>query len=143
MKKINDIGFSLQTIKTEQFAIIEENYSQKKEIKLNSELTFKLNKEDKRIGVFLTFSFTQGKKTFIKIQTSCHFLILPEHWELLLKDNKVIIPKNFISHITIISIGNTRGILHAKSEGTGFNKFILPQLDVTQLVKEDIEFIVD
>lgn len=64
MKKENtQVGFALKGIKTEQFAIFEENYSPKKETSLGTELQFKLDQNNKQIAVFLGFEFLQGKKS--------------------------------------------------------------------------------
>ena len=134
------IGFALAAIKTEQFALFEEKYSSKKELNITTSLEFKINEEQKLIGVFATFTFEQSKKTFIKIQVSCHFNIEPNTWTSFLKDNNVVFPKNFICHLTMLTIGTSRGILHAKTEGTEFNKFILPTINVNQLVDKDAEF---
>jgi hypothetical protein len=43
----------------------------------------------------------------------------------------------------MLTIGTSRGILHAKTEGTEFNKFILPTINVNQLVEKDAEFIIN
>lgn len=137
------IGFALVAIKTEQFALFEEKYSSKKELNITTSLEFKINEEQKLIGVFATFTFEQSKKTFIKIQVSCHFNIEPNTWTSFLKDNNVVFPKNFICHLTMLTIGTSRGILHAKTEGTEFNKFILPTINVNQLVEKDAEFIIN
>ena len=134
------IGFALVAIKTEQFALFEEKYSSKKELNITTSLEFKINEEQKLIGVFATFTFEQSKKTFIKIQVSCHFNIEPNTWTSFLKDNNVVFPKNFICHLTMLTIGTSRGILHAKTEGTEFNKFILPTINVNKLVDKDAEF---
>lgn len=134
------IGFALTAIKTEQFALFEENYSSKKEVNITTSLEFKINEEQKRIGVFATFSFEQAKKTFIKIQISCHFAIDPNAWKDFLKEDLIIFPKNFMAHLTMLTIGTSRGVLHAKTEGNEFNKFILPTINVNQLVDKDAEF---
>ena len=76
-KENNSLGFALQGIKTEQFAIFEENYSPKKDIGLGTGLQFKIDSLNKQIGSFLSFEFIQSKKVFLKIQVSCHFKIEP------------------------------------------------------------------
>ncbi len=137
---MESIGFALAAIKTEQFALFEGNHSPKKEANITTSLEFKINTDQKLIGVFATFTFEQAKKVFIKIQVSCHFNIEPDTWTSFLKDSNVIVPKNFISHLTILTIGTSRGILHAKTEGTEFNQFILPTINVNQLVDADAVF---
>ena len=134
------IGFALAAIKTEQFAVFAENYSSKKESNVTTSLEFKINEAEKRIGVFATFTFDNAKKTFIKIQVSCHFSVDPESWNDFKKDNLVIFPKNFIGHLTMLTIGTSRGVLHGKTEGTEFNKFLIPTINVNDLVNKDAEF---
>ena len=63
MKKENtQVGFALKGIKTEQFAIFEENYAPKKETGLGTELQFKLNQTNKQIAVFLDSNLCKEKK---------------------------------------------------------------------------------
>jgi hypothetical protein len=133
------VGFALLGLKTEQFATFEENFSQKKTTNLTTGLEFIISKE-KQIAVFIAITFEQTKKAFLKIQISCHFGIAPESWDKFCLGSKIVFPKDFMAHITMLTIGSARGVLHAKTEGTIFNKFLLPTIDVTALIKEDAEF---
>ena len=141
MKKENtQVGFALKGIKTEQFAIFEENYAPKKETGLGTELQFKLDQINKQIGVFLGFEFMQGKKVFIKIQVSCHFKIEESSWSSFIQENKLVVPKGFLAHLAMITTGTSRGVLFAKTEGTQFSKFIVPTLNVAEMIQEDATF---
>jgi hypothetical protein len=134
------IGFSLQSIKTEQFAIFEENYSPKKEIDLGTGLQFKIDNQNKHIGVYLQFEFIQVKKVFLKIQVSCHFKIEENAWNDFVQKNKLLVPKGFLSHLAMIATGTARGVLFAKTEGTPFSKYIIPTINVAEMIKEDASF---
>lgn len=136
----NSIGFALIGIKAEQFASFEENYKENKITNIVTAIEFKINKAKEQVGVNATFTFEQSKKTFLKIQVSCHFLIEPEAWKSFLFEDKIIFPQSFIGHLTMLTIGTTRGILHCKTEGSEFNKFILPAINVEDLVNKDAEF---
>lgn len=143
MKKENiQVGFELLGIKTEQFAIFEENYNIKKETNLNTELQFKLDQTNKQIGVFLGFEFVQAKKVFIKILVSCHFKIREESWNSFIKENdsKLIVPKGFLAHLAMITTGTSRGVLFAKTEGSQFSKFIIPTININAMITEDASF---
>ncbi len=139
-KQNTQVVFVLQGIKTEQFAFFEENYAPKKETGLGTELQFKLDKTNKQIAVFLGFEFFQSKKVVLKIQVSCHFRIEESSWTSLIQKNKLIVPKSFLAHLAIMSTDTTRGILFAKTESTVFSKFIIPPLNVTEMIKEDALF---
>jgi hypothetical protein len=136
------IGFAIQGIKTEQFALLEANYNLKKEPDLVTELQFKLDQTNKQIGVYIGFEFIQTKKVFMKIVVSCHFKIQEESWNtnLIKKGNKQIVPKILLAHLAMITVGTSRGILFAKTEGTEFAKFIIPTINVAEMIPEDTTF---
>ncbi|RYM33309.1 hypothetical protein ERX46_10215 [Brumimicrobium glaciale] len=136
------VDFALQGIKTEQFAIFEDNYMSKKESSLGTELKLKLDQKSKQLGVFIGFEFTQGKKVFLKIEVSCHFKIAEKSWNYFIQkqDDSLIIPKDFLAHLVMMTIGTTRGVLFTKTESTVFSTFIVPAINVTDMIKEDASF---
>lgn len=134
------VGFILIGLKTEQFAIFEDNYSSKDDVELKTELEFKINEKTKTIGVFTTFIFEQKKQAFLKLQISCQFKINEDSFDSFCKESEITVPKELLIHITMITVSSARGVLHAKTEGTEFNKFLLPTMDVTKMVKEDVSF---
>lgn len=135
------IGFKIVGLRTEQFATLEENFVEKKKSEVITDLEFRANKESHQIGVFSTFTFKIAKKPFIILQISCHFMITEESWSSCIDGTMATFPKEFMTHLTMIAIGSARGILHSKTEGTSFNRFLLPTINVTELVKEDVIFI--
>jgi hypothetical protein len=134
------VGFDLQGIKTEQFAIFEDNYTPKKVIGLNTSLQFKVDSQNKQMGVFLGFEYIQGKKIFLKIIVSCHFKIEKNDWNSFIQDDKLIVPKGFLAHLAMITIGTTRGVLFAKTESTPFSKYIVPTINVEEMIEKDAIF---
>lgn len=137
---MNEIGFALRGIKTEQFAVLEEHFSPKKEVELSTNFHFKLNAEEHQVGVYTTFQYEQGKKVFIKLEVSCHFEIEEETFKGFKNANQICIPVGFMRHLSVITIGTARGILHSKTENTLFNSFLIPTINVTEALKEDIVF---
>lgn len=137
---MNEIGFALAGIKTEQFAVFEEIFVGNKKVELTTNFNFKMNDDEKRIGVYATFQFEQGKKAFIKLVVSCHFDIHEDALQEFTKNKEITLPLLFMRHLCVITIGTARGILHCKTEGSMLNVFILPTIDVTQLLKEDVVF---
>lgn len=140
--KNQSIGFTLKKVTTEQFAIIEEGFNEKGKIRLNTSLRFAADDEKKLIAVFTSFIFDADKKPFLIIEAGCHFSIQNPAWIEMFKPeiNTLIVPKGFLTHLTMLTIGTSRGILHAKTEGTCFNKYVLPTINVTLLIKEDASF---
>lgn len=142
MEKKIKIGFLLNKITTEQFAIIESFYKDNEEVQYNFGLHFGFDKEARIIAVFFKFNFQQDGNPFLIIEVGGHFLIETETWSSFYNiDTEIItIPKGFIQHLSVITVGTSRGILHAKTENTIFNKFILPAVNLTEIIKEDVTF---
>lgn len=84
--------------------------------------------------------FEQKEKPFLLIEIANHYKIEESAWnELQSSNNKLVIPKGFASHLVMLTIGTLRGTLHCKTENTEFNKFILPTINIAELIKSDVE----
>lgn len=137
------VGFALIGIETDQFATFEENHKREAKTELGTGLEFQFDEEDKVITVLFAVSFRQKKKTFLKLQVACYFIISDESFDIFSDDSEITLSKGFLTHITMITVGTVRGVLHAKTESTIFNEYLLPTIDVTKMVTEDINFSLD
>lgn len=137
-----NISFSLQKVTTEQFAILEEGFEDKGNIRVGISLRFAADDTKNMIAVFAAFNFESEQKPFIIIEAGCHFKIEKEAWDQMFNGeaNVLNVPKGFLSHMTMLTVGTARGILHAKTENTCFNKYVLPTVNVSELIKEDVVF---
>lgn len=134
------ISFGLRHIKTEQFATFEENLCDGENVQLTTDIKFAVNNETSMIGVLAKFQFKCNNQPFIKLVASCHFQIKADDWKLMLEKNQITIPKGLAQHLAVLTVGTSRGILHAKTEGTQLNRFFLPPLNLTEIVKSDQVF---
>ena len=137
------IPFALVGIQTLEFAIIKEFYSDDDpnvEIGINAEFGIK-SLEEYEIACVPEVSFLQDNKPFMKIKVACYFSVMQEQWKEYLKEESktIVFSKGFTDHLLMIATGALRGVLHARTEGTIFNKFLLPTINVTVLSKNDIE----
>lgn len=134
------VGFALRRITTEQFAIIEDAFTEGKDINLTTQLKFGANAEHKLIALHANFKFEQDSRAFLIIEASGHFSIEEKAWASFYNQeiNNVTVPQGFMCHLAVLVIGTTRGILHAKTENTPFNRFFLPTINVAETIKEDV-----
>ncbi|MRT92381.1 hypothetical protein [Ancylomarina sp. 16SWW S1-10-2] len=141
ISKKESVGFQLNKITTEQFAVIKDSYDGSEEgIGMSIELKFGLDFENKLIASHVMVQYEQHDKPFLIIEIANHFKIEETAWSKFSSDNdKMIIPKGFASHLVVLTIGTVRGVLHSKTENTDFNKFLLPTINVTKLIQEDVE----
>jgi hypothetical protein len=102
-------------------------------------MRFGVDGKEKMIAVFTAFTYESNSKPFIVIEAGCHFKIKEEAWRDMydLGKNTLKVAKGFLSHLTVLTVGTTRGILHTKTESTCFNRFVLPTINVSELIKED------
>ena len=143
MSKVQpQIGFTLVGIKTEQFALIPENYTDQEDIHARSEIEYKFDEENCLLGAFVTFLLLQKDNVFLKISVSCHFLLQKESLNALRSPDglEYIFPRNFMAHLGAVTVGSARGVLSAKTENTNFNHFIIPLVNVDEIVKDDTHF---
>lgn len=135
---MKEIGFNLTKINTMQFAIIEDAYKNNvEEYDMDISLGYGLDTENAAILSSVKIQFTQNKIPFLIIEASCEFDITEKSWKIFSEKKQIIIPKEFMAHLAMITVGTTRGILHAKTKDTKFNSFILPTINVAKMLQED------
>lgn len=138
-KKHSELSFALRKIVTKQFAILEEVYKEDDLVSMNMNLTFSVNREERAIGSSLKVDFSIQGAPFILIEVVCFFEIKQTSWETFLgEDGKEHVPQELLSHLALHTVGTVRGVLHAKTENTIFNRFILPPVNVNDMIKEDL-----
>ncbi|NLP58565.1 hypothetical protein [Lutibacter sp. B1] len=139
-KEKNGVGFSLAKINTMQFAIIKDSFKEGLPVNLDLNIKFGLNVEHKVLSVFFTFKLLQEKNPFLIIEVGNYFNIDGDSWSKFIDENNntITFPKGFASHLVLLTIGTTRGVLHSKTENTPFNKFVLPTINVNELIKSDV-----
>jgi hypothetical protein len=140
-KKDVVFGFKFADIDTHEFATVDENFKDSEPSNLTINVNYGLNPEVRAIGIKFKFQYEQKKKPFLIIAATCGFEIEKKAWAKLLdkESNKLIIPEDFASHLAVLTVGTIRGILHEKTKGTPYNKFILPPINLTDLIKQDVE----
>jgi len=142
MENKDNIGFSLRKLTTQQFAIIEDVFKDCENVEMKTNVNFGIDTTKKMIAVFFNVSFLQNKVPFLLLETASHFHVKEESWATFENEEKteLIVSKGFISHLVMLSIGTTRGVLHSKTENTIYNKFLLPTINVNDLIKGDTKF---
>lgn len=141
MENQEQISFGLRKITTQQFAVIESAFDDKdNNIELGTGLRFGYNLDKKNIIVLFSINFSQNKNPFLILEIGCYFEIVNDHWDNLYDSNLNVIklPIALARHLVMLSVGTIRGVLHAKTENTVFNKFFLPTVNVNELVIEDV-----
>lgn len=127
-------------ITTEQFALIQDSFTEGAPIRIGTNIRFGVEKKAKMIAVFASFTYESNEKPFIIIEAGCHFQINEDAWNdmFIQEENTLKVARGFMCHLTVLTVGTARGILHAKTESTSFNRFALPTINITELIKDDV-----
>jgi len=134
------LQFRLIGINTKEFAVVEDDFSRKEPSNLGASVNFGIDEEKRAISVDTKFQFEQKKKPFLIISVRCGFELGAQTWTKLFNEetNNLLLPQNFASHLAVITVGTTRGVLHEKTNHTPFNAFMLPLINLTEMIKGDV-----
>ncbi len=130
------IEFRMQQIKIEQFAILSEKAPA--EFKIETNFTTGTDAANHVTFMRLRINYCVAGSVLLTLTMVCVFSIDAKSWEQLITENKIVIPRGFLVHMAVHTLGTARGILFAKSEGTEWQNKILPPINVDVLFKEDL-----
>lgn len=135
----NKVGFKLIDITIEEFAVIKESFPSKDDkISISLATNVKIDPDKHVIGVFTKFQFFNQNSPFMISEIGCHFKLKKENWEEFLnEDGTITFHKNFMSHLLVLTVDTSRGVIHAKRPDE-LRGLILPTLDVSKHFPEDL-----
>lgn len=145
MKQESPIHFALADIRTKEFAAFPENFTNDKAVEIGTGVSFTVdNLENNILLTDLTVDCSIQEKNFLKIRVLFYYRIEKQSWENLKKENVLIFPKNLVTHLSLLSLGTLRGILFEKihTDETSLSKYILPLINISDLINEDVKIIV-
>ncbi len=144
MKKsdTNKVGFLLSNIKTIQFATIESAYQEGSTGDLKLRFNFGIPEGKKWLACDADVEFLMNDQPFVIIKVRCEFAIEPDAWDSFVdsEQNEITFSDGFLRHLAVLTIGTTRGILHAKLEDTPFDQMILPTVNIVDLIEQPLTF---
>lgn len=134
------IGFQLLDIKRRTFNLDAGIDLSEAEYGLAVQLGFGAAPALQRVLAIPRITFEVEEQPFITLELSLTFGISPDAWGKMLDENgNLVLPVNFARHLGVIGVGTARGFLSAKLEGDpDYSQLILPTVDLTQTVMEDI-----
>jgi len=134
------LKYKLVNIHTEQFAIIDNVYKEGVEISVNATLGYQYSADSRLIKVLIKNELFQNERLFLIIEVASIFETEPESWEMLFDSTseKITLPKKFAAFLATFSMNTTRGILHAKTEGSLIHPILLPLTTIHDIIKDDV-----
>jgi len=139
----NQLGFALTGLRIISFATIDTAYKKTGAVNLISEVGFGLDTDEHVISCNAKFCFEKKfGQPFLILEVQGLFEIEKNDFENKVKqeDGSYIVLQGLAIHFAMLTVGSARGILHAKTEGAVYNEYLLPTIDVKQMVEEDVIF---
>lgn len=137
-----NIPFRIIGIETSQFALDPSVYKEDCDIALSVAVPISASDEDHAIETALNVQFKCESAPFIILEVKMKFDIEPEAFQSLLVTKKkrtaVVIPVGLARHLATLTVGTARGVLHERLTKTKLNGFVLPTIDLTKILEEDI-----
>lgn len=130
------IRFNMARIAVKQFAILSDDMPQG-EINLSTEISFQYSQESRMIACEVGYKFNSADGPFMVLDIQCEFKIHEEDWEKFVSGDEVSIPKSVLELLAVHTIGTSRGILFCKTEGTPFNRLMIPPINVARMMAEE------
>ena len=130
------IRFRMARINISHFAILADSVPNDG-VSYTVGLSFKGATQAKRIACEFSVEFVHDEKPIIKLGVFCEFDVMPADWDGLIKDETLIITKEELGFFANQTVGVARGVMFCKTEGTPFSQFIIPPINLTQLIKDD------
>lgn len=142
MAEKKTIPFRIVGIETSQFALIEDSFKDDCDIELAVGVPISASDEDHAIEAALNVQFKCESAPFIILEVKIKFDIEPEAFQSLMVTKKkrtvVVIPVGLARHLATLTVGTARGVLHERLSKTKLNGFVLPTIDLTKILEEDI-----
>lgn len=136
------IPFQIKAINIREFATIKSAHKEGEEVGISTGFNFGIDSENHLVAVLLDLSFECNKTPFVILKIRIEFDIMLGAFDKLKnkKSDVITIPKSFLIHLAAMTVSTARGILHAKLDNTDFDFILLPALNVSEILTEDMQF---
>ncbi|MAE86428.1 MAG: hypothetical protein CMB80_27080 [Flammeovirgaceae bacterium] len=136
------IPFQIKAIITREFATIPSAHQDGEEIGIGTGFNFGVDNENHAIAVLLDLAFECNETPFVILKIRMEFDIMPEAFEKFKskKSKSITVPKGFLTHLAALAVSTSRGILYEKLKDTDFDFLLLPALNVSEILTDDMKF---
>lgn len=128
--------FKMSRITVDQFAILADSIPE--HVSMNMSYRFKYAENGRKVAVEVIFTFLNESVKLMTLQLTCEYEIQEEDYKAFIADKVVTIPKDLLEYFVVHTIGTARGVMHCKTEGTPFNGIIIPPINVSGSIKNDL-----
>lgn len=135
-KKPNaEIPFRLKGISTTRFSIAQALDEKGTKAKLEFSPGFLSNPETRTVGAAFGLRLMRGQEELVFVEVVCHFELSEPYWNGLQEnDGAKELPLPVALHLATLAAGTARGVFHAKTENTPFQRYFLGTVNLTRII---------
>lgn len=131
------VRFKMFKISAPQFVKFEENFPEENtSVEFEVSFGFSVSMDRHCVACSMTSSFKGAKGLILLLETICEFNIENTDWKGFESKDRFVIPKDILQFFAVHTVGTSRGILFCKTDNTILNQFIIPPINVAELVKD-------
>ena len=138
---MENIAFYMSQIKIEQFAVLIDEIPE--DLGVNVSFGVQISDDYKSVRMQTLIRYTQEESVHLMLDMACIFSLAEESIKDLTNNKKIVLPRGFLVHMAIHSIGTARCVLHCKTEGKKMNVLVLPPINVDSMFPENLEFVME
>lgn len=127
-------------ITTKQFAVFADTLPESLSLSVKVEPSFEAGHH--LIGLDALFSIQSDTSKILLLELFCEFEIAPDDWDAQTINDTTIIPKETLDYMLSQVVGVARGVIYVRTEGTVFSQLVLPPINVSKMIQEDMKITV-
>lgn len=121
------ILYKYSKIELEQFAMFEENYSDKEpDMQFETEVQFSFDRDNNILCSKIIVTASQSDNLLFKAVMNSYFEIKDESVRQLTQGKRIVFGPQLLVQFASLCYGTLRGVIHLKTLGTSLNPYILP-----------------
>lgn len=138
MEERKPIRFVISKIEEEKFFITDNFPENRDSLKLSTGIVFNFNVADHVIAPTITFVYKNDENVLFELTARCEFTLDTESWEAFKDTKGTLIPVSFLQYLAFNAISTIRGIVFCRTRNTPLADFVIPMINVENIVKENI-----
>lgn len=133
------VRFRLTDIQQLQFVPLTTEWPEG-EMQIGNQLQFSSQTDKRVIHCTATFEFKKNDITQVMLTVRTSFEFEREGWSAMyqLQGDRWVVPAGLVQHLADVTIGAARGILAIRSEEAGLPKLMLPLLNPSQMIRDNL-----
>ena len=133
-----EIPYRIEQIVTSKFEQHPDLLEIGPEIQISTGYNFAVNSIEHRVRCDSEYIYTQNANQLLYLKLVCIFDVEPDAFAALINNKIITIPVEFLRYMATICVGTARGDIHARTESTPLNNYVLPPVNLVEAITDPL-----